>query len=916
MLSTWIEASVRGRLGGPVRAGMWSAVVVGTNPIESDQLVWLEMHADEEHLGLLPAYWVENRGSNSLWHVPIPPQGVNVRLKYRAMACRGGSDPVYSPYQEAVVRANIPSKTDPPMGAMYGPEGLLGNRMMTVRVDERGSTYDVFYPTVGLHSDVRPANGDRYQSRAHFRAIVGGVAIGSRIDWFSERLSWESSQRYQGATNLLVTELKSRRSPVRVMISDFVAMGETLPCTGGGSIAPGQYFKRYRLVNESNVPLETTFGLYVQAEVNGGVGELGLLWQDVEQTLLATNRGHGHANRKLARDSTVEFAISLAGGGQVICEAAGSNEAMLLQRITIRPQDAVTLDVLISGAFTGWRGDIGTYEHWIRPALAWFRASDLDLIEQGTAQQWDDFVEVLPTLRFPRPAYGAVLRRSALAIALHCDAEWGAVASGFDRGIEAYCWPRDAVLVGDVLGQIGHEDLAKRVYQWLSRLRGHERPYAYWFQKYTIDGWPEWETPSIDQTAVIPWGLERLYRRTGNLEFVELCWPLVERAAAVCAGRSGHPGLHFLTDANLVYSAGVWDTRFGAFLYSNASVVAGLRSAARLALALGHAESAEQWMALADQVWELGILSEARPGGGGMVDPASGRFLESRYQSLRSGLWGHYDEAQLEANAGIDISLLGPIVPFELLPASDPRLRASAEAILRQNTVGPGGGALTRWSPDPQSHYARLTPSDTLRHEPSTLATLWMARYLIRLGQEIGDPAAWTRAVALLDNIRNRLGPLGQSIRFDHQTHDDPTCRQYRIPGAWPLHGMLIATLLDLAGFEYDATEQRLTVTPILPPEWPRIGFSRELPCGQLSYFLERPAAGPSYRLSLKGRIRHPLTVEFRICCPGLAKLVHWQASPNAPRPEFNPARGYLSWSVELEGRDLDAEWSWSGPTR
>ena len=51
---------------------------------------------------------------------------------------------------------------------------------------------------VGLHSDVRPAEGDLPQSRSHFRAIVGGLAIGRRLDWFTERLSWEAFQHYQG----------------------------------------------------------------------------------------------------------------------------------------------------------------------------------------------------------------------------------------------------------------------------------------------------------------------------------------------------------------------------------------------------------------------------------------------------------------------------------------------------------------------------------------------------------------------------------------------------------------------------------------------------------------------------------------------------------------------------------------------
>ena len=80
MLSTWIEAAAKGRQGGPVRAGMWSTVVIGTNPIEPNQDVWIEISADDIPLGPLPAYWLENKGVNSLWHVPIPPQAVNVRL--------------------------------------------------------------------------------------------------------------------------------------------------------------------------------------------------------------------------------------------------------------------------------------------------------------------------------------------------------------------------------------------------------------------------------------------------------------------------------------------------------------------------------------------------------------------------------------------------------------------------------------------------------------------------------------------------------------------------------------------------------------------------------------------------------------------------------------------------------------------
>jgi glucoamylase len=504
MVATWIEAAAKGRHGGPVRAGMWSAVVLGTHPIEADQEVWLEASADDLPLGPLPAYWVENKGVNSLWHVPIPPQGVGARLHYRSAARRAGQEVCYSNAQDTIVRPNLPDRTDSAEVVLPAAEGVVGNRRMTARVDARGSTYDVYYPTVGLHSDVRPSEGDLPQSRSHFRAVVGGLAVGRRLDWFTERLRWDAFQHYQGATNLLMTELTWRDGPIRVLQTDFAAMAPSGPRTASGGESPGQYLKRFRIKNEGPGPRRALFGVYVQAEVNGGVGETGLSWNDGHRALLATNRGHAHANRKLARDSTVEFALALDDRGEVDCEPTGPNEAMLLRWLDLPAGETVTVDLLVSGAFTGWRGDPGTFEHWLRPALNWFRHSDLDQTEVASAQEWDAYVEPLPVLSFPKPAYAVSLRRSALAAAMHADATWGSIASALDRGLTAYCWPREAVWVGGTFDRLGHPEVGRGVFHWLSKVRGQTRPYAYWFQKYTIDGSPEWETPAVDQSAMIP----------------------------------------------------------------------------------------------------------------------------------------------------------------------------------------------------------------------------------------------------------------------------------------------------------------------------------------------------------------------------------------------------------------------------
>ncbi|CAN5889437.1 hypothetical protein BH23PLA1_BH23PLA1_23120 [soil metagenome] len=916
MLATWIEAPAQGRLGGAVRAGMWGAVVVGTHPVEADQEVWLEVFADDHALGPLPAYWLENKGVNSLWHVPIPPQVVGTRRRYRAAARRLGEEPVSSPQQETIIRPNLPDQTASDDAPVPGSEGLVGNRMMTARVDSRGSTYDVYFPTVGLHSDVRPAEGDLPSSRSHFRAIVAGLAAGRRLDWFAERLPWESFQSYQGATNLLVTELKWRKGPIRVLTTDFVVLGPDLPRTAGGTESPGQYIKRFRIQNQGTETRRATFGVFIHAEVNCGIGDPGLSWHDGDRALLAMNRGHGHANRKLARDATVEFALALDDRGPVSCEPTGRNEAILLRPLDLPPGATVHVDLLISGAFTGWRGDQGTYDYWLRPALSWFRAADLDRIEHATASAWDAFVDPLPEPSFPRPTYSVALRRSALAAALHCDTKWGAVASGFDRGLNASCWPREALHTGHTLDRLGHPEVGRGVFEWLERVRGQTRVHPYWVQKYTIDGWPEWETPSIDQSALIPWALERHCQRIGDLGPAEEHWRLVERAVSACSGQGGHPGLRWLDDLSLVHSAGHWDSRFGAFLYGNACVVAGLRAAARLARRLGRAEDeADRWQALADRIWEVGILQEPSDSGPGpgLIDPDSGRFLEARRLSALRSLWTDRPELLVDRVAALDIGALGLATPLDLLPAADARLRRTAEAILEHNASRADSNALTRWAPDPACADSNLAPGETHRDDLSSQATLWMARYLIRLGQETGDGRQWARALSFLDGMLARLCPLGVSLRPGPRRTDQPDGPVRWFQGVSGLHAMLIDTMLDLAGLDHDALENRLTLRPALPPNWPRIGLTQSLPVGHVRYDLRRTLEGSSYLLQLETRLDRPTRLQVDLTCPGLRELGPWRGSPEGITPDFDRSIGRLQWSLELPAGTTAADWRW-GP--
>jgi hypothetical protein len=887
---------------------MWSAVVVGTHPIETEQEVWLELQAGDEFSGTMPGFWLQNRENNSLWHVPIPPQPVGTRLHYRACA-RRGQEMAHSAYQDVEVRPNLPVRTEAARTPGGIPEGLVGNRHMTVKVDGRGATYDVFFPTVGLHADVRPAEGERPHSRSHFRTIVAGLAIGRRLDWFDERVSWDASQAYREGTNVLVTRLQWRRGAVQVEQSDFVVSDADLPLANG-HVAPGQYIKRYVITNATPSKITPLFGLYVHAEVNGGVGDHVITWVDDEQTLLALNRGHRHLNRKLSREATVEFAVALADRSDATCEPAGRDEAVLFRRLEIEGGGAVTVDVLVSGAFTGWPGDDGTFHYWLRPALQWFRSRDVGNLESNAVASWRELVARLPVLRFPDRKYGQQLERSALAAAVHADADTGAVAKGYQRGIHAYCWPRDALGAGGAFDRIGWNQIGRRVFDWLSKVRGYYRQYTYFFQKYTIDGIPEWETPAIDQTALIPWALERHYRRTGDLEFVASQWAMVEQAAEVCLGKGGHPGLAWLEDLSLVRSAGLWDTRYAAFCYSNACIVAGLRSAIRLARRVNRQDSVEGWSKAAERILNVGILSDLRAGstGPGLYDTVLGRFLDARRISRERGVWSGDPSRVIERSDALDISQLALAVPLEILPAGDGRILRTAEAILARNTMGSNVPLIAPWT---GTSGVSMSPGEVIEQDAASLATLWMARYLIQLGKETGDGRYWVRAINLLDDLLGHIGPLGLSLALPISGVESQD-GAFPAPGVWDLHGMVIEVLMDVAGLDFDAAENRIILEPALAASWPMIGISHELLCGDVAYTLQRKAENPPrYSLVVESDLKVQTPLDLSICCPDLPQLGAWQASTESAAPHFDAARRLLRWREKLPAGEARLEWSW-----
>jgi glucoamylase len=248
--------------------------------------------------------------------------------------------------------------------------------------------------------------------------------------------------------------------------------------------------------------------------------------------------------------------------------------------------------------------------------------------------------------------------------------------------------------------------------------------------------------------------------------------------------------------------------------------------------------------------------------------------------------------------------------PFGLLPASDPRLTKTAESILRANDALKGDSTvLARAAYDPTA--SNRTGSHSDQHDVSSLATFWMVRYLIQLGRETGQARHWSRALVMLEGILSRLSQLGLMLRSPGRSME--SARQVPNPGGtgWRLHAMLIDTILDFAGVDYDAIDHKLFIRPILPGQWPQTGIKQLFPCGDVSYRLERPIGGKVYHLNLKTQLKHPVDLEVELTCPDLKELGHWQAFPPTPEPALDSRTGQLRFRITLPSGASEANWTW-----
>jgi GH15 family glucan-1,4-alpha-glucosidase len=710
-------------------------------------------------------------------------------------------------------------------------------------------------------------------------AGMGGIATGAagtnNIYWLQNTNGADyanvSQQWDSDSVNVVLTsnQLVAAGNNIQVVQYDFCPSTNALPIvTDGTRTNYGVYIKRFLLTN--NQAATNTIDFYYDANfnVNGDNTNNIMYW---ETTVGGTNynamvtfntnyvdvpssnqqclpNGYGvpyspSFNFDWIKNSSIYFATTMklvtntvtgagmaADGSWRDHTTTDNQEGWIGKRITLPPGATNEVDVMVVGSWDDFAGATGTYDFWGHPMITWFYTNNMATAQAATETYWSNWLNGGVTVDLPTAAYNTLFKRSLLVTALHVDDVTGAIMAGMHNGAYPFIWPRDGVYAAITLDRTAHTNEAANFYHWLQN-DAYRPPdknpggMQFFWQKYTTDGYYVWTGAQIDETAIVPWGLYYHYLITGDTNFVANYYPLALQTAyaSYWTGTNDPLSCYYDFTNNLMYSENVWEDSSDEFLYSNASIVRGLRDAANLAAMVGDTSNETTWTT------------------------QTGYILGGLTNRINS----HYEPA--------DISQLGMALPFEVFEPNNPLMTNVVEWINGRQSVGTCAACESAGGPWKDNlvetdsvnyasivglvnRYAHNVSGDTddywntspgaYLHSPWFLASSWLGEYFARWQDYVGGTSLVDTNKNMLDLLVAKLGPMGLAAE---QIAPTPALQLYpgfwlqtAWPNTWESHSTLIDQIMMFLDYKPEGTNGNNTCyfAPKLPSAWSTMTFN------------------------------------------------------------------------------------------
>ena len=377
------------------------------------------------------------------------------------------------------------------------------------------------------------------------------------------------------------------------------------------------------------------------------------------------------------------------------------------------------------------------------------------------------------------PEIVELYKRSLLIIRTQTD-NGGAIlaANDWDVTIRAtdhysYLWTRDGALVANALDLADYPFLTRKFFELCGKIVSKE---GYFLQKYNADGtvasgwhaaWDTFNKKSLvpiqeDETALVLWALWAHYEKFRDIEFIDkLYQPLVVRCAEFMSD---------FRDEQLKLpkpSWNLWEDRRGIHTFTCASVVGGLRAAAKFANVFGEDIRADKYERAADEI--VAAMSEH------LYSQKLGRFVRSL---------NYHEDGRFESDITIDASLFGTFY-FGAFDVKDEMVRKTMRAVEEKLWVDTNIGGVARFESD---NYMRI--SEYVKENPWFICTLWLADYRIAVAEKKDDLKG---ALEILEWTTKRALPSGVLAEQVHPLTGEAVSVS---PLTWS-HSTFVATVLN-----------------------------------------------------------------------------------------------------------------------
>ncbi|MDF1530824.1 MAG: glucan 1,4-alpha-glucosidase [ANME-2 cluster archaeon] len=636
------------------------------------------------------------------------------------------------------------------------PNVILGNSKLLVTMGRKGEIFGLFYP--------------RRDTAQHAEESMGCIYTNGTLSWL-DSIDWASRQNYIKDTNMVVTRLTQHG--VKVTITDFVlpdapvlvrrfSIRTKVPFRG-----KFYYYSKFNageMQHKNSNLYDPEHKMLIQYWQDHHIGIKGIPpfdeWQVGKATDVVwwTNAKKDMEDGKLQKNMEDIGNLNMAAGWDLELDEGESKEITIYIGLS---DSRVLIHKFLHKISEKPVGDLlkKTKEHWHE----WLNSTRATEGLTGRAEE------------FAKP-----YKRALLTLDLLSDRDEGSfiAAPEFDPGFEkcggyGYCWNRDSAKIVLSLTSAGYPEYAKRFFKWCKKT---QMPDGSWFQRYWLNGdiAPSWcnfrYSNQIDETAITLYAANEHYKTLNGIRkdlFLNEIWLFMLQGAEHLMSRTGS-GLH---DTCM----DLWETYYGIFTYTNASIYAGLLAASHIALDRQEIGLSKRWQERAE-------------------------FIK---QQMLGRLWlddGYFAKGIIDnhVDTTVDASILGCIIPFRLLDPAHGNELEMIRSVIRTIEA--------RLSVSVNEHRGilRYENDHYIGGNPWLVLTLWLSKTLLYLAPyEAGANSTIERA---LEYIRWSLKGTTSPGLFPEQVDKHTGRPVWAIPLGWS-NSLFIDNVLLLNTLDKDMQE-------------------------------------------------------------------------------------------------------------